>query len=94
MFEEAAKFEGERPVVVLNFNLQNAFPSFEWNSIREAVAEVLPGALHWTEWCHADAVPVYLPDGEVFMADRGAEQGDPLGSAYCALVLAMAVRRL
>ena len=92
-FEEAVELEGERPVVILDLDLRNAFPSFEWDSIREAMAELLSDALHWTEWCHADAVPVYLPDRGVFMADRGAEQVDPLGSAYCALVLARTNRR-
>ena len=31
---------------------------------------------------------MYLPCGAFLKVDRGAEQGDPLGSVYCALVIA------
>ena len=30
-----------------------------------------------------------LPSGEKLAVDRGAEQGDPLGSLYCGLVVVM-----
>ena len=72
----------------LDIDFQNAYPSLEWDSIREAVQEHLPELLPWTQWCHSAPVPVVLPSGEVRLLDRGAEQGDPLGNLYCALVLA------
>eukprot|EP00969_Alexandrium_andersonii_P201021 8881152-Alexandrium_andersonii.AAC.1 len=41
----------------------------------------------WTQWCHQRAASVHLPGGRVHHVDRGSEQGDPLGGAYCAFVL-------
>ena len=32
-----------------------------------------------------------MPGGDQMRIDRGAEQGDPLGSVYCAVVLADAI---
>ena len=75
-------------IAAIDVDFQNAFPSLEWDSIRSAVNNRLSNLLAWTEWCHADGVTVYLPSGEKVRIDRGAEQGDPLGSIYCALVLA------
>ena len=71
----------------LDIDFQNAYPSLEWHSIREAVHEYLSELLPWTQWCHEEPAPVVLPSGEVRFIDRGAEQGDPLGNLYCALVL-------
>ena len=34
----------------------------------------------WIEWCTAAPVPVWLPNGEVVLRDRGAEQGDLEGN--------------
>ena len=75
-------------VAILDLDFKNAFPSFEWCSIRESVANHFPSILPWCAWCHAQPSVVYLPSGGVAFVDRGAEQGDPLGSLYCALVLA------
>ncbi len=61
--------------------------------MREAVGAFAPELLSWTEWLHESEAPVYLPDGNVHLVDRGAEQGDPLGSAYCALVVALVMQR-
>ena len=74
-------------LVELDIDFANAYPSLEWDSLREAVREHLPDLLPWTEWCHEEPVPVTLPSGEIRLLDRGAEQGDPLGNLYCALVL-------
>ena len=41
----------------------------------------------WTRWCHAAPAQVQLPNGAWVECDRGAEQGDPLGPAYCGLTL-------
>ena len=35
---------------------------------------------------------VWLPSGEVYYVDRGIEQGDPLGPAYCGLVMGRIAR--
>ena len=36
---------------------------------------------------------MHLPGGGKMAVDRGAEQGDPLGSLYCGLVLALVLER-
>ena len=79
---------GDEAMAVVDVDFKNAFPSFEWDSIRDAVDELLPDAAAWTRWCHAEPGRVVLPSGEILRVDRGAEQGDPLGPIYCALVLA------
>ena len=73
---------------VVDVDFKNAYPSLEWDSIREAVEEDLPEIAPWTRWCHASAGRVVLPCGTSIWIDRGAEQGNPLGPIYCALTLA------
>ena len=72
---------------MLDLALRNAFPSPEWAAVRAAVREHCPEISLWTEWCHGRSAQVLLPCGKWIACDRGAEQGDPLGPAYCALVL-------
>ena len=80
-------------LAVVDVDFKNAFPSLEWESIREVVREELPRVAHWTHWCHATPARVLLPSGAELRIDRGAEQGDPLGPVYCALVLARVAMR-
>jgi len=75
---------------VIDVDFQSAFPSLEWDCIREAVEECLPDVAPWTRWSHAEPGRVLLPSGEALRVDRGAEQGDLLGPLYCALTLARA----
>ena len=85
---EEALAGDECPVVaILDLDLRNAFPSLEWPAIRAAVASQAGDISPWTEWCHQKAARINLPAGVWTTCDRGAEQGDPLGSLYCALVL-------
>ena len=67
--------------------MPSAFPSLEWPAIRAAVGAQAGDISPWTEWCHQEAARISLPAGVWTTCDRGAEQGDPLGSLYCALVL-------
>ena len=90
---EACLSASDVPMVVIDVDFKNAFPSIEWDSIRDAVEEMLPNAAPWTHWCHSAPGRVILPSGAVTRIDRGAEQGDPLGPIYCALVLAKVVER-
>ena len=95
IIEDALQADAEGPALaLLDLDLRNAFPSFEWDSIREAVEECAPDLLPWVTWCHATPASVQLPSGEWVQADRGAEQGDPLGSLYCGLVLLLVMRRV
>ena len=86
---------GDGPVLAcLDMDLQNAFPSLEWDKIREAVEKYIPELKGWTDWCHKAASVVHLPGGGTLLVDRGAEQGDPLGSLYCGLVIALTMERV
>ena len=53
----------------------------------------MPKLLGWAGWVQEDAANVHLPGGGKLAVDRGAEQGDPLGSLYCGLVIAMVMER-
>lgn len=90
---EAAAAASARPIAVIDVDLCNAFPSLEWDAIRTAVAKHVPSLLAWVMWCHEAGASVDLPSGGVYDVDRGAEQGDPLGSLMCALVLVDVVAR-
>ena len=84
---ELAAHDIDEAVVVLDLDLRNAFPSLEWPAVRAAVRDLAPEASAWIHWCQGEAVHVQLPCGKWMRCDRGAEQGDPLGPAYCALTL-------
>ena len=85
--EEGLQADGGPALVLLDLDLKNAFPTFEWDAIREAVSALVPDIAAWTAWCHESPARVLLPSGEWVLVDRGAEQGDPLGSLYCGLTL-------
>ena len=78
---------------IIDVDFKNAFPSIEWDEIRASVEAELPDVAPWTLWCHAEPARVLLPSGSIVLTNRGAEQGDPLGPIYCALVLARVVAR-
>eukprot|EP00973_Karenia_brevis_P062206 8652298-Karenia_brevis.AAC.1 len=72
-------------MVALDLDFENAFPRLEWDAIDASTRRHMPSVAPWTSWCHAQPNVVYLPSGDRVMADRGAEQGDPLGPLQCAL---------
>ena len=75
------------PLADADLDLVNMFGNAEWPAIRAALRTHFPEASAWTEWQHqADSVTT-LPSGRVFPTDRGAEQGDFLGTIQSALVL-------
>ena len=41
-------------IAAIDVDFKNAFPSFEWDSIRHAVSKHVPKLLVWTEWCHSE----------------------------------------
>ena len=59
----------------------------EWPAVRAAAREALPRHFAVTCWKHAGAAAVEQHGVEDTVKDRGAEQGDPLGSILCGLVL-------
>ena len=89
VLEELLQENSDLVLAVLDLDLQNAFPSFEWDSIQAAVKKFMPKLLGWTRWVQKEPATAHLPSGEKLAVDRGAEQGDPLGSLYCGLVVAM-----
>ena len=74
-------------MAVVDIDLSNAFPSFEWSSIRESCATHFPALSPWLGWCHAAASRVRLPSGELLDVARGVEQGDPLGGLQASAVI-------
>ena len=78
------------PKVVFDLDLENCFCTLEWPQIREAMRELMPELQAWEEWCQASETEVVLPCGLSSFTNRGAEQGDPLGSAKTAITLAVA----
>ena len=80
-------------MALVDIDLQNAFPSLEWDAIREAIMSDLPQLSQWCKWCHASSSAVYLPSGGTVECDRGAEQGDPLGPVFCAVVLSRVMKK-
>ena len=82
----------EDDMALVDLDMENAFPSVTWAAIDSAVAELAPALLPWTRWCHRGPVRVWLPSGQAYYVDRGIEQGDPLGPAYCGLVMGRIAR--
>ena len=75
------------PLVAADLDLVNMFGNAEWPHIRAALRTHFPEASSWTEWQHQSDSVTTLPSGRVFSTDRGAEQGDVLGTIQSALVL-------
>ena len=70
-----------------DLDLVNMFGNVEWPAIRAALRTHFAEASAWTEWQHQSDSVTTLPSGRVFPTDRGAEQGDVLGTIQSALVL-------
>ena len=75
------------PLVAADLDLVNMFGNAEWPHIRAALRTHFPEASSWTEWQHQSNSVTTLPSGCEFSTDRGAEQGDVLGTIQSALVL-------
>jgi hypothetical protein len=85
--EELALSGQVEALVAFDLDLQNMFGSVEWPCIREAMNGHFQAAAAWTEWAHQQPAVIQLPSGEEVAQDRGAEQGDPFGSAQASLAL-------
>ena len=93
-FEASLRSDENCPaLLVLDLDLKNAFPSLEWDAIRDAVHQFLPKFDKWVAWCHQKG-SLMFPNGKTTEVDRGAEEGDPLGPLFCGLVLAGVRRRV
>ena len=70
-----------------DLDLVNMFGNAEWPYIRAALRTHFPEASAWTECQHQCDSVITLPSGRAFSTDRGAEQGDVVGTIQSALVL-------
>ena len=77
VLEELLQENSDLVLAVLDPDLQEAPPSFEWDSIQAAVKKFMPKLLGWTRWVQKEPATANLPSGDKLEADRGAEQGDP-----------------
>ena len=68
------------PIVAADLDLVNMFGNAEWPRIREALRTHFPEDAAWTEWQHQVDSVTALPTGATFATNRGAEQGDVLGT--------------
>ena len=75
------------PLVAADLDLVNMFGNAEWPHIRAALRTHFPEASSWTEWQHQSNSVTTLPSSCEFSTDRGAEQGDVLGTIQSVLVL-------
>ena len=50
-------------MAMLDIDFKNAFPSIEWDSIREAVDILLPKLSIWCAWCHEAPMNMQLHSG-------------------------------
>ena len=76
-----------RAFAILDLDLENFFPNVEWSAIRENCARLFPKLSKWLQWKHRATSSINLPSGGRHSADRGAEQGDPLGGIEAAAAL-------
>ena len=85
LIEQAATDGAIDPVVCLDLDLENCFCTVEWHQMRLDVASRVPTLLPWLQWAHGAAAEVVLPSQAEVHIDRGAEQGEPLVSAYASV---------
>ena len=89
VLEDALRADSSAGVwAVVDVDFENAFPSMEHEAIDESVDRHVPELKQWSKWCQTHVGDIHLPSGDIHHARRGAEQGDPLGSLQCGVVLA------
>ena len=68
--EEALRADAGPALALLDLDLQNAFPRFEWDAIRRGATELVPEIADWTSLCHGSPANVLLPSGEWIQSGR------------------------
>ena len=91
--EQAARAGVIEPVVIADLDMKNFFNTVEWSAIREGIERHLKAAKPMVEWEQRQPGCTILPDGSEFTFNRGAEQGEPLGSLKATLPLGGAAMR-
>jgi hypothetical protein len=90
--EELARAGQLPPIAIIDVDLVNCFGSFEWDSILDAYAKLLPEALPWERWCTAQECDAVLPSGERTQINRGAGQGEPDGPLKASVTIGHAMQ--
>ena len=72
---------------VLDSELADVFPRFEWGAIRTSSGTHFPALSAWVRWCHAAFARLHLPSEVHSEVDSGVEQGDPLNSLLASTVV-------
>ena len=85
LIEAAAQNGTIAPLVCMDLDLQNCFCTLEWDAMRSDISNHAPDLLPWLNWQQQSASEVVLPCNAETTVARGAEQGDPLGSAIASL---------
>ena len=85
--ETAAKDGLIDPIVVADLDMENFFNTVEWTAIRRSLRAHFPEASPAVEWEQQSPGVMVLSDCSEYTFDRGAEQGEPLGSLKAALPL-------
>jgi hypothetical protein len=92
--EQAAR-QGTIPAVVIaDIDMKNFFNTVEWEAIRSSIQEHLPEASPSVCWEQEEPGTTILANGDEFRFNRGAEQGESLGSTKAALPLGDAIARI
>ena len=90
LVERAASTGTIDPLVSVDSDLANCFCTLEWDTMREDLQTIVPEVMPWVSWQQQSPGVVVLPCGDELSIDRGAEQGDPLGSLEAASSLGAA----
>ena len=64
--------------VLMDLDLRNAFPSFEWSAVRRAVDQHAPTLAGWTAWCHGGLRASSYPLEVGWLAIAGRSKGTRL----------------
>ena len=75
------------PLLAADLYLVNMFGNVECPRIRQVLRTHFPEASAWTEWQHQSDSVTSLSTGTTSASNRGAEQGDVVGTFQSALVL-------
>ena len=85
--EDAAKNGTIEPVIVAGFDMEHFCNTVEWPAIRASLRSHFPEASKAVEWEQREPGIMVLSGGSEHSFNRGAEQGEPMGSLKAALPL-------
>ena len=91
-FKAALKWaSNNKDGVALKIDFQNAFNMIRRRKLFHIIQNRLPSLLGYVDGCYSKHSLLILPTGDTIKSQSGVQQGDPLGCALFALVLADAL---